>query len=124
MFRHSSMPGISSCSTFRSLHRSVMVPEEPASLGKAAGSGPAAGLRGQEGAAHADSQQRGAAPRSPGGWSKAKRRAEATGISLALIRHRPHVCLELRFPSSPLLGAAAPALRSGVSSKPGAAGRV
>lgn len=32
MFRHSSMPGISSCSTFRSLQRSVMVPEEPASL--------------------------------------------------------------------------------------------
>lgn len=39
MFRHSSMPGISSCSTFRSLQRSVMVPEEPASLGRAAWSG-------------------------------------------------------------------------------------
>lgn len=44
MLRHSSMPGISSCSTFRSLHRSVMVPEEPASLGEAGeGSGLAVG---------------------------------------------------------------------------------
>lgn len=37
MLRHSSMPGISSCSTFRSLQRSTMVPEEPASLGEAGG---------------------------------------------------------------------------------------
>lgn len=35
MFRHSSMPGISSCSTFRSLQRSVMVPEEPETLREA-----------------------------------------------------------------------------------------
>lgn len=106
-------------------HLQVFAPQRDGA-GGAGEPGEGSGVRASSGAARAggDSQQRGAAPRSPGGWSKAKRRAEATGIPSALIRHRPHVCLELRFPSSPLLGAAAPALRSGVSSKPGAAGRV
>lgn len=63
MFRHSSMPGISSCSTCRSLQRSVMVPEEPEILreGGSGGQGHLGDTRG-----HTDSTQLSSSPASAG----------------------------------------------------------
>lgn len=120
MLRHSSMPGISSCSTFRSLHRRVMVPEEPASLGEAeGGSGLAVGLCRQTDR-HATALS---CPLPPGVLSRTKWEGRAGAELLALIWHRWHACLKLGFPPSPCLARGLVGAMV-VSTKPGAAGRV